>query len=142
MTDIGKEQKQQIIQKRYDADLWEEKNEKPLDTALLTFEEQPRVYTGGSTDVGDVGFIAPTVSINVATESLGTPGHSWQKTGQVGGPIGEKGMIVAAKVLALASIDLLLHPELIHEAKEEFLAKNGGTYRCPVSKDTVPPLEV
>ena len=51
-------------------------------------------------------------------------------------------MIVAAKVLALASIDLLLHPKLIHEAKEEFLAKNGGTYRCPVSKDTVPPLEV
>ena len=103
LTDIGKEQKQQIIQKRYDAALWEEKNEKPLDTALLTFEEQPRVYTGGSTDVGDVGFIAPTVSINVATESLGTPGHSWQKTGQVGGPIGEKGMIVAAKVLALSS---------------------------------------
>lgn len=142
LTELGQEQKKQVIQKRYDAAQWEEKNEKPLDTALLSFDEQPRVYTGGSTDVGDVGFIAPTVSINVATESLGTPGHSWQKTGQVGGPIGEKGMIVAAKVLALASIDLLLHPELIHEAKEEFLAKNGGTYRCPVSKDTVPPLEV
>ena len=36
----------------------------------------------GSTDVGDVSWVVPTVQARVATHAIGTPGHSWQITAQ------------------------------------------------------------
>src|SRR5678815_4319172 len=36
----------------------------------------------GSTDVGDVSWVVPTVQARVATVAIGTPGHSWQITAQ------------------------------------------------------------
>ena len=43
----------------------------------------------GSTDVGDVSWVVPTVQARGATYAIGTPGHSWQLTAQgktAGGP--------------------------------------------------------
>ena len=40
----------------------------------------------------------------------GTPGHSWQATACTGGSIGRKGMMVAAKTLALSAMDLMTDP--------------------------------
>ncbi len=34
----------------------------------------------GSTDVGDVSWVVPTVQARGATYAIGTPGHSWQLT--------------------------------------------------------------
>jgi aminobenzoyl-glutamate utilization protein B len=42
--------------------------------------------------------------------------------------IGAKGMMVAAKTMALTAIDLFTDPALIVRAKEEF-SKNKGDYR-------------
>jgi aminobenzoyl-glutamate utilization protein B len=61
---------------------------------------------GGSTDVGDVSWTVPTVGLNAATWVPGTPAHSWQATACGGTDIGIKGMMVAAKTLALTGIDL------------------------------------
>ena len=36
----------------------------------------------GSTDVGDVRWVVPTVQARGATYAIGTPGHSWQLTAQ------------------------------------------------------------
>jgi metal-dependent amidase/aminoacylase/carboxypeptidase family protein len=36
----------------------------------------------GSTDVGDVSWVVPTVQARGATYAIGTPGHSWQLTAQ------------------------------------------------------------
>jgi len=82
---------------------------------------------GGSTDVGDVSYALPTVGLSTATWVPGTPAHSWQAVAAGGTDIGTRGMIVAAKTMALTAIDLYLHPEQIQKANEEF-KKAKGTY--------------
>ena len=83
---------------------------------------------GGSTDVGDVSYAVPTVGLRAATWVPGTPAHSWQATACGGTEIGTKGMLVAAKTMALTAIDLFTQPALITKAKEEFI-KDKGSYQ-------------
>jgi len=83
---------------------------------------------GGSTDVGDVSYTVPTVGLRAATWVAGTPAHSWQAVACGGTEIGTKGMMVAAKTMALTAIDLYSDPALIQKAKEEF-TKNKGDYQ-------------
>ena len=83
---------------------------------------------GGSTDVGDVSYTVPTVGMRAATWVPGTPAHSWQAVACGGTEIGTKGMMVAAKTMALTAFDLYTTPVLITKAKEEFI-KNKGDYK-------------
>lgn len=83
---------------------------------------------GGSTDVGDVSYAVPTVGLRSATWIPGTPAHSWQAVACGGTEIGTKGMMVAAKTMALTAIDLFKDPAVITRAKEEF-AKEIGDYK-------------
>jgi len=83
---------------------------------------------GGSTDVGDVSYVVPTVGLEAATWVPGTPAHSWQATACGGTEIGTKGMMVAAKTMALTAIDCFTNPALITRAKEEF-RKDKGDYQ-------------
>lgn len=80
---------------------------------------------GGSTDVGDVSYAVPTVGLSAATWVPGTPAHSWQAVACGGTDIGIKGMMVAAKTMALTAIDLYTNPTLITKATEEFKAAKG-----------------
>lgn len=76
-----------------------------------------------STDVGDVSCLVPTMQLYTACCAAGTPGHSWQMVSQTGCSIGEKGMMTAAKVLALTALRLFEKPELLKEAWEEHKRK-------------------
>lgn len=80
---------------------------------------------GGSTDVGDVSYAVPTVGMRGATWVPGTAAHSWQAVACGGTEIGTKGMMVAAKTMALTAIDLFLDPLQIAKAKEEFIKARG-----------------
>lgn len=80
---------------------------------------------GGSTDVGDVSYALPTVGLRAATWAPGTPAHSWQAVACGGTEIGTKGMLVAAKTMALTAIDLFTNAALIQASKEEFLKMKG-----------------
>ena len=80
---------------------------------------------GGSTDVGDVSYALPTVGLRAATWAPGTPAHSWQAVACGGTEIGTKGMLVAAKTMALTAIDLFTNPALIQQSKDEFLKMKG-----------------
>ena len=80
----------------------------------------------GSTDVGDVSYVVPTVGVETATWISGTSAHSWQAVACSGRDIGVKGMIVAAKTMAFTAIDLFLTPALIQKAKEEFTLSKGN----------------
>ena len=82
----------------------------------------------GSTDVGDVSYVVPTVGLESATWVTGTSAHSWQAVASGGTDIGIKGMIVAAKTMAFTAIDLFLTPALIVKAKEDF-TKSIGDYQ-------------
>ena len=83
---------------------------------------------GGSTDVGDVSYTVPTVGLSAATWIPGTPAHSWQAVACNGKNLGTKGMLVAAKTMALTAIDLFTNPSLIDKATDEFI-KSKGDYK-------------
>jgi aminobenzoyl-glutamate utilization protein B len=84
---------------------------------------------GGSTDVGDVSWVAPTVGLSTATWVPGTAAHSWQAVAAGGMGIGAKGMSVAAKTLALTAVDLYEDPTIIVRARAEFERRRGPDFR-------------
>ena len=94
----------------------------------------------GSTDVGDASYCAPTAQINMATEALGTPGHTWQVTAQSCSSIAHKGNEKAAQVMALAALYAMEDADLLKEAREYLLKSNGGGYKCPMPADLKPTL--
>ena len=65
---------------------------------------------GGSTDVGDVSQIVPTIRMSATVASKGGPWHSWAVVACTGMSIGHKGMIYAAKALAMTMADLYKIP--------------------------------
>jgi len=96
----------------------------------------------GSTDVGDVSWVVPTVQARVATHAIGTPGHSWQITAQGKSGQAKKGMINAAKVMAGVAVDALGDPGLIVRAKADLKARTDVTpYDCPIPQEVKPPLQ-
>jgi aminobenzoyl-glutamate utilization protein B len=117
------------------------------ETKLLndTIEELPaKPYQGaGSTDVGDVSWHVPTSGLTAACFVAGSPGHSWQNVAAVGSPIGHKGMMVASKVLALSTVDLLQNPAALKEARADFQQRmKGRTYTTVVPKGQKAPKSI
>lgn len=95
---------------------------------------------GGSTDVGDVSYVVPTVGMSAATWIPGTPAHSWQAVACGGTEIGTKGMMIAAKTMALTAIDLFTTPALIEKAKAEFIKAKGDYQYKALLGDRKPAL--
>jgi len=94
-----------------------------------------------STDVGDVSWTVPTIGYTVATFVPGVAAHTWQATASAGMSIGQQGMVVAAKALALSAIDLLTTPSLVQAARADFDRRlSGKTYRAFIPADQPPPL--
>jgi len=83
------------------------------------------LVNSSSTDLADVSWNVPTVSMVAATFVPGVPAHSWQATACAGGTIGVKGMMVAAKAMALTTVDLFTDPSHIQKARAEFDQKRG-----------------
>jgi aminobenzoyl-glutamate utilization protein B len=95
----------------------------------------------GSTDVGDVSWNVPVGQIGTATFVPGTPGHSWQSAACAGSSIGRKGMVVAAKTLALTAADLFQDPKIIEAARKDFDKRRAGhEYRSRIPMSQGPPL--
>ncbi|TMJ04817.1 MAG: amidohydrolase [Alphaproteobacteria bacterium] len=96
----------------------------------------------GSTDVGDVSWVVPTVQARCATVAIGTPGHSWQITAQGKSGQAKKGMVNAAKVMAGLAVDALGDPALIARAKADHKARTEAVpYACPLPADAQPPVQ-
>jgi len=105
---------------------------------------QPIKMSGGmgSTDVGDVSWLVPTTGLYTATWVPGTSAHSWQAIAAGGMSIGGKGMLVAAKTLALTMVDLLQDPQLVKAAREEMEERRGeGFVYKALLGDRPPPLD-
>jgi aminobenzoyl-glutamate utilization protein B len=105
---------------------------------------EPLSFTrsGGSTDVGDVSWQAPTTGMRAATWVPGTPAHSWQAIAAGGTSIGTKGMLVAAKTLALTGAELFRSPALLAAARREFEERRGEDFvYVPLLGDRAPPLD-
>ena len=100
----------------------------------------PKDASPGSTDVGDVSYVVPTVGFSTSTWVPGTPAHSWQAVACGGTDIGIKGMLVAAKTLTTMGIDLLNNPALIESAKKEFIQAKGNYQYKALLGDRKPAL--
>ncbi len=98
-------------------------------------------FTPASTDLGDVSWKVPTTEISAATWVPGTPAHSWQAVACDGMSIGLKGMMVAAKTMALTGVDLFGNPEHIAKAREEFDRRRGGASYSFKLGTRKPPLD-
>jgi aminobenzoyl-glutamate utilization protein B len=61
-------------------------------------------------------------------------------TGQACSSIANKGLITAAKAMALAAIRTMFRPEVIEKAKQIVLKQNGGAYECPLPDSVKPPI--
>jgi aminobenzoyl-glutamate utilization protein B len=93
--------------------------ETALSEEIQKLPDQPTQELASS-DVGDISWFVPVGELTVASYSYGAPGHSWQIVACTGTSIGEKAMLVAAKALAGAAVDLYASPELIAKARTDF----------------------
>ena len=114
-------------------------NATPLATSIVPLDSK-RAPMIGSTDVGDVSWVVPTVQARGATHAIGTQLHSWQATAQGKLPHAHKGMVHVAKVMAGTAVEALLRPEVIAAARADHAARAGGAYVCPLPADAVPPI--
>ena len=109
-----------------------------MEKQILRFELRQGM---GSTDVGDVSWVVPTVGLRTSTWVPGTAPHSWQAIAAGGTSIGTKGMRVAAKALSLTARDLLLDPTLIEAGRREFDRRRGENFQYKaLLGDREPPL--
>ncbi|TFG71308.1 MAG: hypothetical protein E4H27_04910 [Anaerolineales bacterium] len=113
-----------------------------LNTIIYDPYGEERKGGGGSTDVAEVSWKAPTVEFSTAQFIVGLPGHSWQHTAVSGSSIGHKGTVYAAKIMATTIIELLTTPQYLREIKADWVQRlQGREYQSPLPADLVPPLD-
>jgi len=113
----------------------------PIEDAQKVFPMKVELTAGGgSTDVGDVSYTIPTVGLSTATWVPGTPAHSWQAVSCGTTDIAAKGMLNAAKVMAMTAIDYFTQPAIIVKAKEEFIKQKGDYKYQALLGDRAPAL--
>ena len=83
-------------------------------------ESEPAADRLGSSDVGNVSQVLPTIQPMVAIAPAGTAIHSREFVDAAIKPLAHAGMLAAGKTMALTAYDLLADPARIRAAKEEF----------------------
>ena len=97
------------------------------------------VVSPGSTDVGDVSWLTPTAQFSAVTWPSCAPGHSWQIVSAGKSALAHKGMILAAKVLAGVTADLMTKPQILTDARAEFEISAADGYDCPIGPEVTIP---
>ncbi len=113
-----------------------------LDTNIYDPYAEERKGGGGSSDVADVAWNMPTQQFGTVYAVVGSPGHSWQNVATNGTGIGQKGSVFASKVMATSVLDLLMKPEILNSAKQDWNQRMEGlVYKSPLPPDLKPPLD-
>ncbi len=111
-----------------------------VESKINPLEETLEHPMGGSTDVGDVSFVVPTIRLSATTAPKDTPWHSWAVVACSGMSIGHKGMAYAAKALAMTMVDLFEEEKLREEVKAEFLERKGDYQYKGIVPEGPPPI--
>lgn len=97
----------------------------------------------GSTDVGDVSWVVPTVQVHAPTVAIGTPFHTWQVVAQGKTSAAHKAMVQAAKAMASLGVKAMMEPELIAAAKADLTKRTARSpYVSPLPENVAPPLDM
>ena len=112
-----------------------------IDGKIRPLRETLESPGGGSTDVGDVSYNVPVVSLAATTAPKGVPWHSWSVVASSGMSIGHKGMMHAAKALGMTMIDIFKDKQLREEIKKEFDERIGDYEYDPYLDPGPPPID-
>jgi aminobenzoyl-glutamate utilization protein B len=121
--------------------------DKGLATELAALEGPVREEDkrgGGSDDIGDVSWTAPTVTLRYPSNIPDLPGHNWSNAIAMATPIAHKGAVAGAKVQAMTMLDVLLRPELVEQAWEYFrnVQTRETTYTPLIRPEDLPAIEL
>src|SRR5258706_457983 len=88
--------------------------------SLGVVEAPPLVDRLGSSDVGNVSQVIPTIQTLMKIAPDNTPIHSRAFEAAAVSPLARTGTLTAAKAMAMTTLDLLAEPALVKQAKDEF----------------------
>jgi aminobenzoyl-glutamate utilization protein B len=110
-----------------------------LDGKIHPLKETQEHPTGGSTDVGDISWIVPEITLVATTAPANTAWHGWSVVACGGMSIGHKGMKLAAKSLAMTMVDLFESEQLRKDVRAEFDKRKGGhIYKAYIPEGPAP----
>ena len=101
-------------------------NEVTLATAKELGAEKIRedkVISGGSTDVGNVSWVVPTVLVNTAFDDGGAHSEAWLAAGKT--EKARSSMLSAAKIMGTTALKVITDKALLEKIKEEHRAAIG-----------------
>nr|WP_235988742.1 M20 family metallopeptidase [Pseudorhizobium endolithicum] len=117
-----------------------EQRDIPLADFILPPHNEVR-QMGGSTDVGDVSWVVPTVQAYGPTLAVGTQLHTWQVVAQGKSPLAHKGMVATAKVMAATGVAAMESAELREAARADLnRRRKGQRYLSPIPDGAEPPV--
>jgi len=82
--------------------------------------QEPEEEGTGSTDMGNVSQVVPSIHAYIEIGPRGMPSHSIEFVKAAASEEGHRGLINAAKGLAMTSIDIFTNPELLGKIRQEF----------------------
>ncbi|HBO14131.1 MAG TPA: amidohydrolase [Halieaceae bacterium] len=112
-----------------------------MDGEVRPLRETQENPEGGSTDVGDVSYNVPTISLSAPIAGKDVPWHSWAVVASGGMSIGHKGLVYASKALAMTMVDLYENPDLVEAIKAEFRERKGDYVYEGIVPPGPPPLD-
>ncbi len=107
-------------------------------------EEENDRRSGGSDDIGDIGWTVPTVTLRFPSNIPGLQGHHWSNAIAMATPIAHKGATAGAKVLARTALQLFMEPDLVEEARTYFrdVQSKDQQYQPFITADDPPPTDL
>ncbi|HQQ95619.1 MAG TPA: amidohydrolase [Cyclobacteriaceae bacterium] len=111
-----------------------------LDGGIYPLRETLEHPVGGSTDVGDISWIVPEITLQATTAPANTAWHGWSVVACGGMSIGHKGLILASKSLAMTMVDLFENEQLRMDIRAEFDQRRAGHVYKSYIPDGPPPI--
>lgn len=110
-----------------------------LATEIMPFEGGYTVLCDTSEFSWNAPYAAPWLSMGM--QDCGW--HHWGVVSCASDTMGEKSMDCAAKVISLSAIDIIMSPDTLKAAQDEFRERLGGKkYECLLSPDMQPPIHM
>jgi aminobenzoyl-glutamate utilization protein B len=91
-------------------------NSRGLSLRVDTTLQGPQRSSGGSDDIGDISWVAPTITLRFPSNIPGLPGHNWSSAIAMATPIAHKGATAGAKVMARTALEMFLTPKIVEDA--------------------------
>lgn len=116
-------------------------NVEPAGMATTVLPFIPDLTAGGSTDVGDVSWVTPTVAFVVPTMPLGIGPHTWPATACHGMSIGQRAARAATAVMAATAVDLITDQTFLADVRADFTERRGERrYDCAIPAEQAAPI--